>query len=436
MIPSKLVPGRNFDVSARTRNQFINSTREIYKDYLTDKPNLDKIGPVNGVQIAVRNIGSATFNMFDVMALYPAAGFSKWCSDTDAGYKLDDCNVTRFKSRVYMEGAEPNVDTYSRFRTPRCGICIEPIGPGKIGIVQITGIVQCRVLMRYKKHQYALTTNTKDYLVSSHSGIANIIWNDLGPGGYAVDNDEVWALVCLGQPSLFRRFEMSNALVCPQHGHNTVEVSELDWVDYGTDAADNLTDHDGAATEYQGTTFKVTDTLRMHSKMATQDAGDPENMDVGAYGIAWWPHDKPVGNHLSLGGEYSGDAAWEILTMQIPGPFFGIVTEGSGFDTTDSPISVAATDISGQGGHRTLSGYDPFGAGWAAVNGSYGTPPDPKIDVSNQLGFAGEQDDLVFCMWNIRDNQYYIIAKEAVEQTVVTGLSPMTTKDVGVLWSK
>ena len=150
--------------------------------------------------------------------------------------------------------------------------------------------------------------------------------------------------------------------------------------------------------------------------------------DVGAYGIAWWPHDKPVGNHLSLGSEYSGDAAWEILTMQNPGPFFGTVNSTahpSGWTSSDSTITVDAFDADGGGGHIPLSGYDVFGP-------NHGS----EIDVTNILGYGGEADETVFCMWNIRDNTYYIIAKEPVEQTVVTGLSPMTTKDVGVLWSK
>jgi len=190
--------------------------------------------------------------------------------------------------------------------------------------------------------------------------------------------------------------------------------------------------------------------LRMHSKMAT--GGD----DVGAYGLAWKPQtDGPIKVVRGRQGQpidpYSPPdeqyPVWFIANMQTPGPFFGVLT--ADLTRADRGVLVRAIDIKRAIsnplhplplGHRTLSGYDVFGPGFGDVIAAKNPPVD---EAGTSYWFEGKQDQVAFCVWHARANDYVIVMMEPIEETVVTGVSftppdgplSVTTKQVGVLWS-
>lgn len=221
-----------------------------------------------------------------------------------------------------------------------------------------------------------------------------------------------------GERRRIARFEMLDELLLPQSGAGSAMAYLQVLVNAG---AANLVP---AYTE----PVKVVDIMRMHSKMATVEP------DVGAYGLCWIPDDPPI--------PYG--AHWEILTMQTPGPFFGVLDSpltrdpgGAGYDSATATVY----DVFGKG-HRTLWGYDPFGPGWAG-----GEEERPHVTVYNPPRQNPEEIwpalpqafmfDLaagraVFCMWHMRENKYYAVSPmpgitvtgSKADMTPATGLVP------------
>ena len=198
------------------------------------------------------------------------------------------------------------------------------------------------------------------------------------------------------------RFEMPGELLLPQTGYAMGEAVILHAV--GGSGTPYLSEIGGEGP------IKLVDSMRMHSKMATE--GD----DVGAYGLAWIADDPPV--------KPPYEALWEIITMQTPGPFYGILQTplsrkaGGG----ESTATVEVFDVKG-GGHRTLWGYDVFGPGWsAAYGGPYITVYNPPRENSETttppdnpglFWFDAKIGTCVFCMWHMRDNRYYVVNQVA-----------------------
>lgn len=197
-----------------------------------------------------------------------------------------------------------------------------------------------------------------------------------------------------------RRFEMVDELLLPQSGEGEANVLWLDW--------------DGSQLVGGTSETTVTDSMRMHTKMAT------EGSDVGAYGLAWVP-DVPL----------KGDphnTTWEILTMQTPGNFMGrLQTE---LTTGIGTVEVEAFRPSGSG-HITFDGYDPFGDGWIAANGGrlitvYNPPAqwDSVGETFDAFMHEGDQYGVVFCKWFARLARYYIYHVEcAIDLTESLKLS-------------
>ena len=229
------------------------------------------------------------------------------------------------------------------------------------------------------------------------------------------------------------RFEMTAALSLPQNGPGTSWAYKSRWkpdsshegLDYDTFTTKN--DYAVPATKWQGDyeglgsgeKIIVLDHLRTHSKMAT------EGEDVGAYGLAWKPHDSRA---LFTGAQPTGDPEgpktdypfWEILYMQTPGDFVGHVQ--SALTTSTASVVVRAFRQDGTTattGHVTFDGYDVFGPGWIAGTGG----GNVDITVYNQPGavtsylFEADDGGVVYCKWNMRLSKYYIYQAECPEVT-------------------
>jgi hypothetical protein len=195
-----------------------------------------------------------------------------------------------------------------------------------------------------------------------------------------------------------RRIEVTDELLLPQTGEGTCTAEFLQW------------DHDSGIYAGNGETKTVVDAMRMHSKMASK------GNDVGAYGIAWIPDDAP--------NDSPHNTPWEILTLQTPGPFYGIIKTGNALQRVNtSPPSdgdqctVTVFDVF-EDGHRTLWGYDPFGDGWADEVGgveitAYNPPRENQESTHpaapEKYWFEAEAGNCVFCMWHMRESKYYVI---------------------------
>lgn len=190
------------------------------------------------------------------------------------------------------------------------------------------------------------------------------------------------------------RFEMSPALPLPQSGSGYADVYFLYWV--RGDALDNLTPLEDSRP------IRVVDSMRMHSKMAT------ESPDVGAYGLARVPPDAMVDDPYQ--------AVWEIITMQTPGIFTGRVQSELTKNTASIIARAFRTDEAA--GHITHEGYDPFGAGWAAANGGelditvYNPPAVWNGSSFDEYLFESPDDGVVWCRWDMRESRYYIFQAE------------------------
>jgi len=257
------------------------------------------------------------------------------------------------------------------------------------------------------------------------------------------------------------RFEMTEALTVPQNGPGTGRAWKLRWsptethvgLNYDTlnswtpgailDATggisyyetwpatdwrgDYTSDFGDSEVGYHEEPITVVDFLRRHSKPATPDGV------VGAYGIAWNPHDGPI-DLPNVGSR----PVWEILAMQTPDDFYGRL-EGN-LDTSDASEYVTVFRPDGTTGHQTVGpgGYDYFLAGDSQL--VWNPPADWNSGTSSFDGylFAGETGDVVRCSWNMRESKYYITQIEPNKrgwtgQTVVTDVGPpVVTKTI---WS-
>jgi len=209
------------------------------------------------------------------------------------------------------------------------------------------------------------------------------------------------------------RFEMVDELLLPQNGSGTADAYFLSWAE---GALGNLTG-------IEDKTIKVVDTMRCHSKMENPAHPDTGAMDVGAYGLAWIPDDPLVHSPYN--------AHWEILWMQTPGDFIGIILSGESLTHyNSSPPSdgdscwVAVFDPwpFPSIGHRTFGGFDPFGINWTA---NYGSGDIPYCQVYNlprewtesvepptvpqYYWFEANEDQFVYCRWLMRESKYYVI---------------------------
>ncbi len=225
------------------------------------------------------------------------------------------------------------------------------------------------------------------------------------------------------------RFEMVAALSLPQNGPGTSVAYKLRWeptqthvgMSYDTLArigslpTDSNFDRNAIPAEqwsgdYSGgyppddhlERILLLDGLRNHSKMLTE--GD----DVGAYGVAWKPHDS-----LARRLYATGEPFWEILTMQTPGRFVGHLQSALTVDTASVTARAFRQDgTSATAGHVTLDGYDPFGPGWIAKNGNVDITVYNPPGIATQYVFKGDNGGVVWCAWNMRLGQYYIYQAE------------------------
>ncbi len=204
-----------------------------------------------------------------------------------------------------------------------------------------------------------------------------------------------WVVVQSYNQGSIRRFEMGATL----SAGGSAEVGLLVWT--------------GAAWEEDEdeTTFTVHDFQNRFSKMLTTSG------DAGALGIAQYMTDK---------------GAWEILDMQIPGDFFGILRA----DLAQSVSNITVDAV----GDSVMRGYDVFGVNHGSV-----------IQVWNPVGsgnqgnywFSGDVSggvgDRVWCRWDVNGAKYWIADIEPnsygwqtldVVTAVNFGGSSVTTKQI------
>ena len=175
----------------------------------------------------------------------------------------------------------------------------------------------------------------------------------------------------------------------PQHGTNRYPIDATKW----TGDVSTVYGEDNHVQK-----ILLLDSMRNHSKMMTE--GD----DVGAYGIAWKPHDGLV--------RRSDDDPlpfWDILSMQTPGRFTGRLN--AELATSESSVAVTAFRTGGGTGHITWDGYDPFGPGWSDANDGmiitvYNVPASSGYIYQGAIGATA------YCQWNMRESKYYIYQME------------------------
>lgn len=212
MFPSKLVPGRPFDYSARSHSDFAEAAEDLRARQL-EIPILDVGGRLRdrGIKIAVKNM------------TYPPIVIP-WHGIVGIGKPRHRINETAeekgFRREVYCEGLRPvppNLDYQTGnhwdgfgWRTEdyfSIGIAEEPINPGKVGDVVIEGIVQARVYINGKQHEWVRPIKGNVNLLETvETGPIRLFWREDKYG-------EVWALVWLRDILHVRCFELLEDIV-------------------------------------------------------------------------------------------------------------------------------------------------------------------------------------------------------------------------------
>lgn len=177
-----------------------------------------------------------------------------------------------------------------------------------------------------------------------------------------------WEVLCA--PPTWCRFEMTEGLTC---GLSATARA------YTFDAAGTQVDDQPPAQS-----IVVYDGQSQFSKMPTVSG------DAGALGIAQFMPDRN---------------RWEIVAMQTPGDFWGTLEDT--LRRGDAARLVRALE----GG--VLGGYSVFGSNHGPTLNAYNpscrsTGPD--------YWFSGRAGDRVFCRWDIRQAQYWILAVEPNDQ--------------------
>lgn len=172
----------------------------------------------------------------------------------------------------------------------------------------------------------------------------------------------------------WRRFEMTAALSCG----GSAEARTI------------VFDHNGA--EHRGT--PPGEVITVHDALAIFSKPPTVGNDPGALGTALFAADRN---------------RWEIVALQTPGDFFGLLAQDCHrWDATAAVWPDASAFV---------GGYNPFGPSAALpaivlnpVGGGNQTIGPPSNLPAHW--FSGRQGDRVFCRWHIRGGYYYIAGVE------------------------
>jgi len=296
-------------------------------------------------------------------------------------------NEDEFANRVMLSGTTPNPATH----LGRFVVLLEPIADGEIGRASISGVCPCEIDVIDSAHAYAdINPDSGDrYTPASRQfGSAEILWKESGTG-------TKWAVLRLGSPKLFRRFELKTSLAIG----GTATAHPLDWTGAAY-AADTASDNE----------FTVYDSLGMYHGWA-RVAGTRN----GARGLAVFHHDREV---------------WEVVDLQhVARSINFTLTEDMGY-TTSGQAECSINDY--------YQGLDPTSV--FSVNKVY----DPQgIHANAKSGAKGK------ARFDDRSDEYHIVEMEredaflqltlsgsasisSTSETAITGFSALVNSDTSV----
>ncbi|HUT14068.1 MAG TPA: hypothetical protein VMY42_26505 [Thermoguttaceae bacterium] len=316
----KVQPGDSLAFPARTFNTFIDTARAFrahqHDRRRTAQPAFNQAGI-----ILVRNDSGADCDRFGVLGI-------------DGPIIEPADNADEFKRQVALSGVAPTEP--GRFVIP-----IEPIADGKIGRAVACGVTVAQVYVTQETHAFAdIEASETDYLVSGQHGGAEILWKESGTG-------IVSAVVRVGIPTLFRRFELQSTLALG----GTATAYMLDWTAGGYAINSSVV-------------FTVYDSRGHFRGWPRIDS--PERL--GAWGLAMFCQDRGV---------------WEIVAMQqLAEAITFTTTESMGY-TLPGQVAVTVNDYyrgaNPEAVYGTISVYDPQGLFPRALTGAKGKATlDPR----------------------------------------------------------
>jgi len=313
----KVHPGDPFQVRASTFNTMVDAAKAWKNRQASTAGKATRYRPPDTDVILVKNDSGADRERFDILGIDDVV-----ISPTD--------NEDEFKNRVALSGVVANPATH----LGRFVVLLEPIADGKLGRACVSGVCPCEIDVIDAGHTYAdINPDSGDRytLASRQFGGAEILWKESGTG-------TKWAVLRLGSPKLFRRFELKTALAVG----GLATAHPLDW--------------SGGADTTAANEFTIYDVFGLHHGWA-RVAGTRN----GARGVALFHHDRE---------------SWDIIAMQhVADSINFTLTENMGATTTGQASVTIDDYYRGTNPASVFSAikvYDPQGIHANAKSGAKG----------------------------------------------------------------
>ena len=339
----KVLPGEKLEIPAPTYNAMIEAAKAEQARKTSATGGKSKYTPPDTDVILVQNDSGTDRERFDILGVDDVV-----ITPTE--------NAEEFKSRVALSCVAADPATH----LGRFVVLLEPIADGKLGRASISGVCPCQIDVIAAGHKYAdINPDSSDRytLTSRQFGGAEILWKESGTGSK-------WAVLRIGSPKLFRRFELKTSLAIG----GTATAHPLDWTGAAY-AADTASDNE----------FTVYDSLGKFQGWA-RSAGVRD----GARGLAMFHHDRGV---------------WEIVAMQhIAQAINFTLTENMGYSTTG--LASCSIDDYYDGVNPatvgvTLQVHDPQNLHQGAASGAKGKARWDDRSLQYHIVEMGHQNEFV-----------------------------------------
>lgn len=172
--PEKVNRGAPFIYPASTHNAFVDAAVDHQRRAMsTESETLPRVRGSN--LVLVRNDSGENRARFDILGI-------------DVPVILPEDNLPEFSNRVALSGITPTIDDHAS----KFVVLDVPLGEGAFGLGWLSGVTPVRIDVIDLDHAQAdVTDGFAGHLKSGSSGVAQILWKELGLG-------VKWAVVRLG----------------------------------------------------------------------------------------------------------------------------------------------------------------------------------------------------------------------------------------------
>jgi len=258
MIPRRLIPGEQFDQSARSQGNFTDAVKALRaKQMELTRGDVHTHVYTEAVKVTVDNTSGENVPWYGVLELGDP---KQW----DGGVMNEgQCNA--FQQQVYLLGSKPG----SSWLGKTYGIAQEPINADCVGEMLIMGLTQVKVYYPDEdslNYHYAIPIeNDVKKLQATPAGPIVIYWSEKVVG-------ESWALVSVATiVSIHVHFELYDALTPGEMALAYPRWYDVETNQYVTDVDDDKS-------------FYVSDILGLHRGRAREAFDSPHN--EGSFGEA------------------------------------------------------------------------------------------------------------------------------------------------------